>query len=234
MKPEHVLVVCLAGVVCLAPLALYLLGLALATRRDRPTVVSGAWDFAALALGLSGFVLFGGGLVLSVFQSNFRYWMRGNLESLRAAWGQERVTWVLFAGLYLLVVLGCMALTLLSRRRSLVVYNVDPAAFEAAVGEVFEHLNRPVERHGNQWVAKEPLFQLDRFAAGRTVTLRWVSDDRRLFEEVERLLREAVASLPADENPAAPWLMSSAVAAGVFSLVFFGLALFFVYLAARH
>src|SRR6476661_8012817 len=91
-----ILVLCLAGVFCLAPLAIYFLWLAFVTRRDQPTVISGPWDFVGLVAGLSGFILFGGGLVLSLVQSNFRYWMRGNFESLRAAWGQEKVTWILF------------------------------------------------------------------------------------------------------------------------------------------
>src|SRR5205823_14438602 len=122
--------------------------LALLTRRDRPTVLSGPWDFACLVLGLSGFVLFGGGLVLSLLQSNFRYWMRGNFEAWRGAWGQEKTTWIFLALMYVLAVVGWVALTLAARRRSLVVYNVDPAAFEATLTEVFEHLNRPVERRG--------------------------------------------------------------------------------------
>src|SRR5262245_41137999 len=157
-----ILVICLAGVFCLTPLALYLFRLGMLTRRERPTLVSGPWDFVGLVLGLSGFILFGGGLVLSLFQSNFRYWMRGNFESLRAAWGQERVTCVLLTLLYLVAVVGWIALTLAARRRSLVVYNVEPAAFESTLTEVFEQLNRPVERRGNLWVGSLPLFELDR------------------------------------------------------------------------
>jgi hypothetical protein len=161
--------------------------------------------------------------------------MRGNFESLRAAWGQERVTWIILAALYLLVVLGWIALTLASRRRSLVVYNVDPAAFEVAVGEVFEHLNRPVERRGNLWVGGggETLFELDRFVGGRTVTLRWVSDDRLLFQEVDRLVREAVRDLDPDDNPASPWLMAAAVGAGVFVAFSVGLLVYFTYVVFR-
>src|SRR6187402_3974874 len=101
-----ILVLCIAAVFCLVPLSIYLQWLALITRRDRPTVLSGQWDFVGLAAGLSGFVLFGGGLVLSLVQSNFRYWMRGNFESLRAAWGQEKVTWSLLALLYIAIVVG--------------------------------------------------------------------------------------------------------------------------------
>lgn len=218
-----ILVLCLAAVFCLAPLAIYLLWLALVTRRSRPTVISGSWDFVGLAAGLSGFVLFGGGLVLSLVQSNFRYWMRGNFESLRAAWGQEKVTWMLFAFLYVALVITWIALALAARRRSLVVYNIDPSVFEAALSEVFEQLNKPVERHGNLWTSAVPLAEVDRFVAGRTVTLRWVGEDRVLFQEVERLLREAVRLIGTDENPATRWLMAGAVGAGASAAGCFGL-----------
>src|SRR5262245_48425475 len=121
-----ILVLCLACAFCLSPLAIYFLRLAFVTRRDHPTVISGQWDFVGLVAGLSGFILFGGGLVLSLVQSNFRYWMRGNFEALRAAWGNERVSWMLLTLFYVFLVIGWIALTLAARRRSLVVYHVDP------------------------------------------------------------------------------------------------------------
>ncbi|HYH67574.1 MAG TPA: hypothetical protein VD866_22950, partial [Urbifossiella sp.] len=142
------LVVCLAGIFCLAPLALYLLWLSVLNKKRRPTVVPGGWDFAALCGGLSGFVLFGGGLVLALLQSNVRYVFRGNFEALRAAWGQEQLAWLVVAGGYLFVVVGGGLLTLTIRRRSLVVYNVEPGAFETAIAEVFDHLGRAVTRSG--------------------------------------------------------------------------------------
>lgn len=225
MKHEPALVVCLAGLFCLTPLAVYLFWLAVLARREHPTVVSGPWDFTGLVAGLSGFVLFGGGLVLTLLQSNFRYWMRGNFEAFRGAWASEKYSWMLLAGLYLLFVIGGIALTLASRRRSLVVYNVEPAEFEATLAEVFEHLGRPVERRGNQWVGGVPLFELDRFDGGKTVTLRWVADDRLLFQEVERLLRGAVAGLAPGDNPAGLWLMASAGGIGFGAALFFGLLL---------
>jgi hypothetical protein len=210
-----VLVLCVLAALCLPPLAVYLLWLATVTRRSRPTVISGPWDFAALVAGLSGFILFGGALVLSVLQSNFRYWMRGNLEGLRAAWGQERVFWSILAGAYALLVVLWVVLTALSRRRSLVIYNVEPAEFEATIAEVFDQLNRPVERRGNLWSSGVPLFALDRFPAGHTVTLRWVADDPLLFQEVERLLREAVRGLAPEQNGATAWLMAAALGTGL-------------------
>ncbi|MBA4064212.1 MAG: hypothetical protein C0501_10950 [Isosphaera sp.] len=230
MPPNFVPVLCLSGLVCLAPLAVYLLWLGLVTRRDRPTVVSGPWDFAALVAGLSGFLLFGGGLVLSVLQENVRYWMRGNFESLRRAWGDEKYTWMLLSVAYLLMVGGGVALALANRRRSLVVYNVDPDEFEADAAGVFERLGRPVARQGRVWAAGgTPLFELDRFDGGRTVTFRWVAKDLALFREAERLLREAAGNSPSDDNPATRWLMAAAGGAGFSAGVFFGLLMVYVF-----
>jgi hypothetical protein len=216
------LVVCLAGIFCLAPLALYLLWLAVLNKKRRPTVVPGGWDFAALCGGLSGFVLFGGGLVLTLLQSNARYLFRGNFESLRAAWGQEQLAWLAVAAGYLVVVVGGGLLTLSLRRRSLVVYNVEPGAFEGAVAEVFDHLGRPVRRTGNRWAGPGPLFDLEPFPAGKCVSLRWLSDDDRLFEEVARNLRPAVADLAPAENETARWLTSAAVGILVVVVFFVG------------
>ena len=106
------------------------------------------------------------------------------------------------------------------------VFNVGPAAFEATLTEVFEHLNRPVERRGDLWVGGAPLFELDRFPGGRTVTLRWLSEDRPLFQEVERLLREAVRTLAPDDNPATRWLMACAVGSTLAAVCCFGLLVY--------
>ena len=114
---------------------------------------------------------------------------------------------------------GGSYLTVQSRRRSLVVYNVEPEHFESLLGEVFDHLRRTVERRGNLWVGGVPLCEVDPFAGGRTVTLRWLSEDLLLFQEVERQVREAVRMITTRDNPAARWF-SSAVAGTTLILVF--------------
>ncbi len=216
---SFILVACLVGVFSLAPLLMYFLWISLIARRSRPTILAGPWDFASLLAGLSGFILCGGGLLLALLQSNVRFFMRGNFEALRDAWVKEHLAWVVTVLLYLLFVLGGSFLTLQSRRRTLVVYNVEPDHFDATLLEVFEHLGRPVERRGNLWVSGVPLCEVDPFVGGRTVTLRWVSDDVLLFQEVDRQLREAVTTLTTGENPAARW-MSSAVVGTAALLVF--------------
>jgi hypothetical protein len=230
---SFILVLCLAGAFCLAPLAVYLLWLAQITRRERPTIMAGTWDYAILLIGLSGFILFGGALILSLLQSNFRYWMRGNAEGLRAAWGQEWLTWTLLALLYLIIVVGGITLTLLSRRRTLVVYNVDLATFESTLTEVFEHLNRPIERRGNIWFSGVPLLELERFPRGKTVTLRWISDDHLLFQDVERLLRDMIRSIYTEENAVTQWIMAAAVGIGLSAISCFGLLIYALRLITR-
>lgn len=217
----------LAGVFSLAPLLLYLVWLSIIVRRRRPTVIAGHWDFAALLAGLSGFLLFGGGLILFLMQSNLRFLIRGNFEALRDAWAKEYVAWLITILLYLLFVVGGSFLTLQARRKSLVIYNIEPEQFESALVEVFDQLGRPVERRGNLFVGGMPLCELDSFAAGRTATLRWVSDDRFLFQEVERHVREAVRPLGAADNPAVRWLSTATL--GCFAIVVF-LTILVVYL----
>jgi hypothetical protein len=229
----YIIAICLCGVFCLIPLAMYLLWLAQITRREHPKPIAGSWDFAGLLLGLSGFIIFGGGLLLTLFQSNFRYWMRGNVEALRAAWIQERVTWMLLVGCYLVVVIGWALLILVARRWSLVVYNIEPPAFESMLVEVFEQLGKPVERRGKLWASDVPLCEVDTFEGGRTVTLRWVSNDVRLFEDVTRLLRAALATHPTGDNPASRWLMCAAVGVGSVVACSFGLLIYGLSLMGR-
>lgn len=231
MVVPYILAICLCGVFCLIPLGLYLLWLAQLTRREHPAPVSGAWDFAGILLALSGFIAFGGGLLLTLLQSNARYWMRGNLEGLRAAWMQERVTWGFIVFVYLLFVLCFAVVGFLVRRRNLVVYNVEPAAFEAVLTEVFHRLGRTVERQGNLWKSDAVLFELDGFEAGRTVTLRWVSPDLRLYEEVMRQVRAAIAAHPTEDNPASRWIMAVAVGCWSAAAACFGLLLYALWLA---
>ena len=55
----------------------------------------------------------------------------------------------------------------------------------------------PLERRGNLWVSGVPLFELEPFAGGRTVTLRWLSDDVHLYQEVERQLHAVAQAFAA-------------------------------------
>ena len=120
--------------------------------------------------------------------------------------------------------------TLAARRRTLVVYHVDPTQFEIALAEACEQLGRPVERRGNLWVGGLPLYELEPFDSGQTVTLRWLADDHRLFEDVNRQVRGMLPSLANGHEATSRWFTTAAIGClivVVFCLVLliYGLAL---------
>lgn len=215
----------LAGLICLAPLTVYLLWLCAVTRRPRPTVVSGRWDFIALFLGLFGIIVYGGGLFLSFVHSNALFAIRGNWELLKSTLAQERTAWAWAAGGYALAILGLVATEMVLRRRSLTLYNMPLPLLEQTLEELFQQLGQPLERKGDTWWSHaRPLFRLDAFDAGRTVTLSWQGeDDKPLFQEVERHLRQRLPSLPVPENPAVTWLTSGAIVGVVLTVVSFAI-----------
>jgi hypothetical protein len=191
-------------------------------------VVSGVWDFAGLVAGLSGFLIFGGVLLLALMQTHFRLGMRGGFAALRAGWEQQAVTWSVLAGLYILVVGGWLGLMSLSRRRSWVIYNVVPEAVEECISQVLSHLGIVAQKQGNVWYrGGEALCEIEGFGRGYTVMLWWLHSDRRLYEEVDRMLRSQVSKLdiPA-ENGAALWLRTVSSGLGVFALTCLGLLIY--------
>ncbi len=223
----QLIVLCFAGVVCVGPLAIYLCWLAGVNRRPAPTVVAGAWDFARLYAALSGFVLVGGVVLLSLVQTDSRFVARGDWAQLQVNWEQERVNWTLTMVGYLTLVIGVAALVAASRARLLCVYNVAPADADKAVEEALEKAGLPTVRHGNRWGDGIPLVEVVPFHGTAHVGIHLLSNSRATRDELERHLRPALLALAAPDNPAAPWLTS--LASGTV-MVLVGFVLFGVYL----
>jgi hypothetical protein len=228
-------VFCLCAVFCLAPLTLYLAWLGRLNRRARPVVVGSGWDFAALLAGLSGFLVFGGGVLVAAVQSNFRGVVRGNWEQLADTWGQERVAWAAVALGYLLLLCGGVALVVLARARSLTVYNIDREQAEAAVGDVLAGLGLTYLRLGDLWSeGGRKLVAMDWFPGSRTATIQVVCADPQFAEEVERGLRKRLlAAPPAAASPAAAWLYSAATASATVVGCSILLIAYYLYLTRR-
>jgi hypothetical protein len=228
---QPLLVVLLCGAFCLAPLALYLSWLASINRRPRPTVVVGGWDFAWLLGGLSGFLIFGGGLLVAGLQSNVRYATRGNWQQVRDALDREAITWAAIAVGYLLVVGGLSALVIASRLRTLTVFNIDRPEAEAAIDAALAEAGVSANRFGNVWSNDRPVVSFDAFAGLRHVSVRILSPDPRACEELERALRQKLAAAPPADASVAPWLYSAAISCGVTVVCCTLLVAFFIYLA---
>ena len=127
MTTSQVITYTIAALCCFAPLTLYLCWLATLNRRPKPTVVAGAWDFAFVLAGLSGFLAVGGVMLMDL---TTRYLMRGNFNELLDGWHKYRVTWLMIGSGYLLIVAGLASLTLARRARWISVYNIELADHE--------------------------------------------------------------------------------------------------------
>ncbi len=133
--------------VCLMPLALYLFFLAWLNQRQRPTLVSGPWDFACVLLGLSGFLLVGGPILLSLFDSTLRsHLFSGNFERMRTAWNANSMIWSTIAASYFALLVCCIVLLLLLRRRVTIIYNVDTTTLEETLITALDSLGLPWQR----------------------------------------------------------------------------------------
>jgi hypothetical protein len=227
-----ILSLCLGGVACLTPLALYLFWLGFVNRRDRVTVVSGTWDFVALLAGLSGFIVCGSGLFLTAVVARSRLWGGHTFEEIRTSWGRDQTAWVIALGVYLVVLGLVIGLSLRNRRRTLAAYNCDLAAAETALASVFGELGIVAKRFGNLWsdadgrvvVEVLPFHQL------RHVSFILSDTGPRMCEELDRRLRAALPARVAAENPLSQWVSTAAVSSFVIVLccvVLIGAAVFF-------
>ena len=141
---------------CLFPLAVYCLFLASLNRRPHPMVLPGAWDFAGVLLGASGFLIVAGPFVLSAANDrSSEYWLYSSAPRIvslsRHGWYLQMAVWL---GYFILVLVGC-ALLLRKRRRITSIYNVQPTDLLEAVSETLERLGLESRRAGNRIVISD-------------------------------------------------------------------------------
>ena len=227
LSPTLVVAICFAGLVCVAPLAFYLCWLASVNRRERPTVVNGAWDFVGVLAGLSGFLLVGGVLLRGILMHDTRV-IGGDYTAMQAVNEKQWLSWLaVFAG-YLGLIALAVALAVRGRGKSLSVYNVDADAADGAVEAALHSAGVPSTRIGNVWGY---LVEVVPFRGVHHVTVRFLGSGRERVE-VERHLRTHLAATPSPDNPAAGWF--SAVAGGsVFVVVAFVALLSYVVFFVR-
>ena len=230
MSSAQLLAVCFASLCCLMPVTFYLCWLAAVNKKSHPTVVSGRWDFALVLAALSGFLLIGGALLLTLVQSDTRFLMRGNFEQLREGWGESSAAWLFVAVGYLALVVGASAMTLTNRTRWLSIYNVDVPTVERVIESALEASGiRGATRYGNRWAHGPGLLDLVPFRGMSHVTLRLLGESPATRDEIERHLRAELAIAPAADNAAAPWLGTLAGAGVLLNLCLVGLTLYVIF-----
>lgn len=220
--------------VALSPLALYLFYLAGLNRRDRPPIVHGLWESAALLLGLSGFLLYTAPCLLNELYRRdlLSVPLEQTEDSFEGIWLKWSIVWVVyFVGITLLAI-GM----LLSRRNCRGIYNVDlfrcrevlfqTLAEKGLTGQpegrtllIFEtgklegsEVTAQPEVHGEPRLAAE--LQVDAFAPLCHVTLHWRRGSREWSADFEAALAKNLEGAATEDNPAANWFL------GIASLLF--------------
>jgi hypothetical protein len=153
---------------CLFPVATYLLWLAVVNSKLRPTMMSGAWDFAGVLFALSGFFLLAGPAVLALI--NVRWAgpaQPGRLGDVMGLTGESWLIWIaVWLAYFLTVVIGSGWL-LWKRRRVTVIYNIDPDTFEELLIRALDRLALEGARMGNRVFIAQPGAAQESAAAGK-------------------------------------------------------------------
>ncbi len=140
-------------VLCLVPLALYLLVLSYINRQPRPVLVSGTWDFIGILFAASGFLLFGGPAVLSGLSEGWRmFWLLGESGAVRDSLAGQWIFWITLSALYFVLVVAGSGYALYRQRHLTSIYNVEPSLVAGALEEVCARLGLEPIRSGNLFV----------------------------------------------------------------------------------
>jgi len=171
----------------LLPLTIYLLWLGFEVgRKKQPYVLKGSTDTLLLVFALSGFLLLGPST-----------WLISRYA--QAGWS----TYLIAYAIYLLVVGALCLFWMRSRRHSLVVYNIDPNAFQLAFRPILDGLSIKYQMTPGRIALEGQQLVLDMEATPSLycVTVAWAGD-AGLWLKIEQLLRAAMETLHTERNPA--------------------------------
>jgi hypothetical protein len=238
--------------VCLLPLALYLLFLAFLNKRPHPTLLSGRWDLTCLLLGLSGFILVGGPVLLSAFDSSLRsYFFGGSFGHLQQTLHADATLWSFLAGAYVALLTATIVLLMRACGRVTVIYNVAPEETEPLLASVLQRLRlpwrkrsgvfevgslpndgaEPAEKIVSPTTAEIPfrlssLLEVNRFPAMHHVSLRWSEEEPEVRRAVELELERTLPNIASPPNPAGGWFITASVALFLVMFICMGFLIF--------
>lgn len=169
--------------------------------------MSASWEFAALLVGLSGF-LFTIGVLLAMVVLDSGFFTSGPFARLAARWPWLQTAWVAALVLYLLLLARRIILGLRARRDVLSIFNIDADALRDAIQKILVGKGHQTRQEGNVWYdGTKPLIEMVHFPVFRHVSLNMLAPEASWQQAFESELRSAIPRLPAAQNnPAIPWL----------------------------
>lgn len=236
MTPSTFFLVGTACVICLVPLAIYLMILSWFNQRDRVTILTGTWDGALLALGLSGFLVISGPVFLLVIDSTFRELVYHNSSAkVRGAGINPSSASLLSIGW--LVFLISMTIWFLKRRyRSTVIYNVQPSSLLESLRDNPNHLGHEIqedssriELHGPE--GQKVSLEMEHQAFSHLTIVRWDQPHSSLRKRVESLWKNGAQPVP--ENLFGGWLFTSSLVIFMAVLIWAGFLIYLLLTTGR-
>jgi hypothetical protein len=215
--------------VCLMPLAVYLLYLSYLNGRPMPTMISGPWDFAAVLLGLAGFLIMLGPMLITLIDSTWRANVFGGWATLRSVGRREALAGSIMATGYFFILIGTILLLLRARKRVTAIYNVEAGRVESALTGLLDERGYPWRRNqgrieiGVKKTAEPPepaarffphetaTVRVDSFAGLGHATLKWGGAWINVRSEIETDLIGLLPSYRAGRNPIAGWMFTAAM-----------------------
>lgn len=237
--------------VCLMPLAIYCLYLSHLNGRSTPTFIAGNWDFTALLLGLSGFIVLSGPLFITLLNSTWRGYAYGGWASLRSIGRGEALAGTIMATGYFLILLGVIPLLIRWRKRVTAIYNVNSATVEPALIGVLDDLGYPWKRdrgsliigprqettiavNHSEFQVETATVRIDLFPATGHATLKWGEGWHSVRPEVEAVLPKVLAPHSPEKSGVASWTFTAALAIMIVMLLWLVVLVFLIMTPPPH
>ena len=196
-------------------------------QRTRPTVLSGSLDYWLLILGLSGFFIMGGGVVVSLFDGGFARLLFGSsLKAIAISFAQNDRLITFLCVVYLLLLFGLIVYGYRVRRRTTAIYNASPELLAEPLAELLGCgpeaflLSAPIadkESSGKVMLEESHLF--------RNVGLTWIGMSHQRQSRIESELAKRLDKVEVRSNPIAGLLLN--IASGIGLVMFAWIAFIF-------
>ncbi|HEX3151079.1 MAG TPA: hypothetical protein VHR66_23570 [Gemmataceae bacterium] len=234
------------SLVCLMPLALYLLYLSHLNGRTPPTLVPGPWDFASVLFGLSGFLILLGPLLITLVDSSWRGHAYGGWADMKSVGRNEALIGSLMAIGYLVLVSSGIWYIVRVRRPVTAIYNVAAVHVENALVTLLDDLGYSWRRANGQveiginkiadaaapptrfFAHETATVRVDPFPATAHATLRWGGVADGVRRDVETGLPNALAAFAGPRSPVAGWMFTAAVSVLIVMLLWLVVLIYIV------